>query len=210
MSENPLQAIKEALASFKPTALRASSLTLLKALGYSSNKTLEIPGSDPKEFIKFIKEFAQPSSSKFNEDKAMLEDWKQADFLFQLTDEELSDGNATSRSEGFDEGLYKSYVFWAIELKGSRFSRTELAGVTRQINRLFPMPAVVFFSYGNKLSIAIIDRRPNKVNSDLDLLGKVSLIREIDTTPPPPPPHTHTAPTSISWSRCLGRAWSTG
>ena len=181
MLGSPLQTIKEALTGFDPTALRASSLTLLKALGYSSNKTLEIPGSDPKEFIK---KFAQSSSSRFNEDEAVFEDWKQADFLFQLTDEDLSYGNATSQSEKFDKGLYESYVFWAIELKGSLYSRTELAGVTRQINRLFPMPAVVFISYDSKLSIAVINRRHNKVNRDRDVLEKVSLIWEIDTKKP--------------------------
>ena len=75
-------------------------------------------------------------------------------------------------------------ILCPIELKRSRYSRTDLAGVTQQINRLFPMPAIVFISYDSKLSIAVINRRHNKVNRDRDVLEKVSLIWEIDTKKP--------------------------
>ena len=48
---NALADIRAALTAFDPARLRASSLTLLAALGYRSDRTLPIPGApDPAAF----------------------------------------------------------------------------------------------------------------------------------------------------------------
>ncbi len=46
------------------------------------------------------------------------------------------------------------------------------------------MPVMVFFSYGGKVSIAIINRRRNQIHQDRDVLGKVTLMQDIDVFEP--------------------------
>ena len=182
--------IQTALAGFDPQQFRASNLAILHALGYSSDKTREIPGSDPEVFQEIAESY---SHQKLNTEKAKFADWNKAEILFQLTDEELSisvpltkggQGELIFPDAKIEKGLLQSYLFFAIELSGNRYSRTDLANITRQINRLFPMPAIVFFTYKNELSIAVIHRRQHKRAPDRDVLGQVSLIREINIRRP--------------------------
>jgi len=69
-------------------------------------------------------------------------------------------------------------------LKGKDYARGKLAGIARQINRVFPMPVMVMLKHGDLLSIAVINRRQNKVNADKDVLEKVTLIRDISIASP--------------------------
>jgi len=52
------------------------------------------------------------------------------------------------------------------------------------LNRLFPMPVMLFFKYANKLTFSIINRRPNKIDSSKDVVEKVTLIKDIDIENP--------------------------
>ena len=61
---------------------------LLHALGYKSDKTIEIPDSDPQAFLELLAE--HNPNIEINKEKALFDDWLKADILFQLTDEELS------------------------------------------------------------------------------------------------------------------------
>jgi adenine-specific DNA-methyltransferase len=77
-------------------------------------------------------------------------------------------------------------VFFAVELQPGDYARGKLAAITRQINRLFPMPVMVLFKVGSNLSIAVINRRQNKRDESKDVLGKVTLIQNISTVKPHP------------------------
>ena len=179
-SESLHPSIQTALNNFDVRQFRASNLALLNALGYSSDRTQAIPGADPQAF----REIAESHSGKtLNADKAKFADWKQADLLFQFTDEELSEPGLF-QDAAINASQTRSYLFFAIELSGTRYSRTDLATIARQINRLFPMPVMVTFSYHGKLSVAVINRRPHKRDESRDVLGNVSLIREIDVNNP--------------------------
>ena len=173
--------IQAALNTFDTRQFRASNLALLNALGYSSDRTQAIPGADPQAFRKIAESH---SGKNLNADKAKFADWKQADLLFQFTDEELSEHKGLFQDAAINASQTRSYLFFAIELSGPRYSRTDLATIARQINRLFPMPVMVTFSYDGKLSIAVINRRQHKRDESRDVLGNVSLIREIDTSNP--------------------------
>ena len=180
-SESLYAPIQAALNTFDTRQFRASNLALLNALGYSSDRTQAIPGADPQAF----REIAESHSGKnLNADKAKFADWKQADLLFQFTDEELSEHKGLFQDAAINASQTRSYLFFAIELSGPRYSRTDLATIARQINRLFPMPVMVTFSYDGKLSIAVINRRQHKHDESRDVLGNVSLIREIDISKP--------------------------
>ena len=180
-SESLYASIHAALNNFDVRQFRASNLALLNALGYSSDKTQAIPGADPQAF----REIAESHSGKnLNADKANFAEWKQADLLFQFTDEELSEHKGLFQDAAINASQTRSYLFFAIELSGTKYSRTDLATIARQINRLFPMPVMVTFSYHDRLSVAVINRRPHKRDESRDVLGNVSLIREIDVNTP--------------------------
>lgn len=171
--------IQSVLQTFNSQPLRKAALALLDTLGYRSDRTLVLEGSKPQAFLDLVK--SQSSPTKFDETKALFSDWKSADILFQLTDQEISN---IQQSDFFNDadvksGLLRSYLFFAIELKGSDYARGKLSAIARQINRVFPMPVMVLLKHAEKLSIAVINRRQNKVHSDKDVLEKVTLIRDI-------------------------------
>jgi hypothetical protein len=67
-------------------------------------------------------------------------------FLFQLTNDELptlAAGQTSLLAPGGDIQPWQveSFVFLTIDLKPGNWSRTRLAALTREVNRLFPMPA---------------------------------------------------------------------
>ena len=179
-SESLSASIQAALNNFDVGRFRASNLALLNALGYSSDRTQAIPGADPQAFREIVESH---SGKNLNADKAKFADWTQADLLFQFTDDELSEPGLF-QDAAINASQTRSYFFFAVELSGTKYSRTDLATIARQINRLFPMPVMVTFSYHGKLSIAVINRRPHKRDESRDVLGNVSLIREIDVSNP--------------------------
>ncbi len=162
------------------TEFRAAHLALLETLGYSSDKTHAIPEADPAAFAAWLESHGQ----SLNRDKALFTDWTRAELLFQLTDEELSGQQGLFDAGEVQPGLLQSYLFFAIELGGSDYTRTQLSDITRQVNRCFPMPVMVLFTYGGSLSVAVINRRRNKREAHKDVLGKVTLIHGIDLAGP--------------------------
>jgi hypothetical protein len=120
----------------------------------------------------------------------MLAEWQSVDFLFQLTDDEVraaAGGNQQFlfESKGKWQGAaMESYLFFAITLAKPYYSRTELSGITRAVNRLFPMPAMLLFRHGDTLTLAVINRRLHKLDSSKDVLEKVTLIKDIRLVQP--------------------------
>lgn len=83
-----------------------------------------------------------------------------------------------------DNTNIQSYLFFAVDLAGSHYTRTRLARATRSINKLFPMPAMVIFRHGASLTIAIIARRMHRRDASRDVLEKVTLIKDIRCADP--------------------------
>ena len=108
--------------------------------------------------------------------KALFDDWLKADVLLQLTDEELSHGTCLFKDDAVNTNLLQSYLFFAIELKRRDYARGKLTAIARQLNRVFPMPVMVFIKHRDLLSIAVINRRRNQRDADKDVLGKVAII----------------------------------
>ena len=170
--------MKSALANFETLPINAARQILTK-LGYRSDKFLVGAGSKPQDFLG---DFA--IDHPFDQAKALVPEWKSADLLFQLTDQELSRESALFTDDSVQRGLLKSYVFIAIELRGSDYARGKFSGIARQINRLFPMPVMVVFKHGDRLTIAVINRRRNKLDDSRDVLEKATLIRDITFAQP--------------------------
>jgi len=172
-------AIRQRIQAFANQPLREAALSLFAELGYESDRTLET-----RSVADFRHQF--DPESKLEHKSALIEIWQSAELLFQLTDEELSRNTALFKDESVKTGLLQSYVFIAIELTEGDYARGKLAGIARQINRIFPMPVMVLFKIGARLSIAVINRRVNKRDEGKDVLGKVTLIQNIAIEKPHP------------------------
>lgn len=171
--------VRDAVTSFTTQSLRSASLGLFASLGYKSDRTLAV-----STVADFCAQFdptgllAHPRAEKAN--------WKSIELLFQLTDEELSRHATLFKDTAVKASLLQSYVFFAVELQPGDYARGKLAAITRQINRVFPMPVMVLFKVGSNLSIAVINRRQNKRDESKDVLGKVTLIQNISIAKPHP------------------------
>lgn len=178
--------IQSVLATFASAPLREAATSLLATLGYQSDRTINLGSSSPKAFLEFIR--THSADVAFNETKALFTDWKSADLLCQLTDEEISGHQSLFKETDINPGLLRSYLFFAIELTGENYARGKLTGIARQINRIFPMPVMVLIKHlADKhpvLSIAVINRRQSKKDAAKDVLGKVTIIRDISITEP--------------------------
>jgi len=170
------QQIKDVLGAFAGSDLRAAAIGLLNSLGYQSKKTLDLDNTPDAFLAEFDKR-----DRKFREDKALFDYWKSVEFLFQITDDEVRNAGAqgTLFDSGYDHGNYQSYLFFALDLKKNHYTRTHLADITREINLLFDMPAMLLIRHNGALTFSIIDRRLHKKDQSRDVLEKVKLIKDI-------------------------------
>jgi len=180
--------IETALKSFSSGNISQSSLALFATLGY--NTTRQNPFVK-KTIAEFEENFGHAFAEKnFNKEKARFAEWKSVDLLFQLSREELSGQQGLFDSnkinwEGEDEKtVIETYLFFAIELTQPEYSRTLLAQVTREVNKIFPMPVMIIFRHGQNLTLSIIDRRLHKRDAQKDVLKKVTLIKDISIGSP--------------------------
>lgn len=172
--------IEQALKDFQRGALAINAKNLLNTLGYESEITMDFESSLAEEFISYFDEFG-----KLNPERAMVDEWESIDFLFQLTEEEISGSDQTriafNNNKQLDNTIIESYVFFALKLRESSYTRTQLSNITREINKLMPMPAMIIFQHAQTLTLAVINRRLHKRDESKDVLEKVTLIKDIDS-----------------------------
>ena len=171
--------LTEALSAFTRLELKDASRNLLAALGYNSDKFLPGLASTPEAF-----EETFTRGSSFDKGKALFAEWKSADLIFQYTEDELSLNKELLPNREVSKSLFKSYVFISIELKQETYARGAFSAIARQVNRVFPMPVMVLFKHSKRVTIAVINRRRNKLDEGKDVLEKATLIRDINTIQP--------------------------
>ena len=173
------RAIENSLKSFASMPIAGAAIALFEALGYRSEKRLALK---PNTADGFLNIFGQQRA--VNRDQALVDEWQSVDFLFQLTDDEVraaaADSQFTFESQGkWNGAMIESCLFFAIALKQPHYTRTQLAGITRAVNRLFAMPVLLIFRHGDTLTLAVINRRLHKRDESKDVLEKVTLIKDI-------------------------------
>ncbi|MGR3913091.1 MAG: Eco57I restriction-modification methylase domain-containing protein [Gammaproteobacteria bacterium] len=186
-ANNPVnEEVRAALRAFTPADLRANARALLNALGYSSERTSGLGGS-PHNFIAQFPSLprrAAPTESEKDFRKAA----NSAHILFQYTDQEIGESVQMNPLEGaaFDRSQAKSFLFIAVELAPGEYARGKYAAMTREISKRFAMPVCVLFENGGRITLAFAHRRESKRpgDTDRDILGKVSLIRDVDCAKP--------------------------
>ncbi len=177
-------AIKEALNRFTTGGLVENSRNLLNTLGYRSERVLALESSTAETFIA-----AYDRQGKLNRDRALTAEWTSIDLLFQLSGDDLTLTDTTGllfdpSQTQVDNTIIASYLFFAIRLEGNDYSRTQLSQITREINKLFIMPAMLLFQHGETLTLSIINRRLHASDPSRDVLEKVTLIKDIDFKDP--------------------------
>lgn len=165
------QDIKTALQCFSDGNLADNARNLLDVLGYHSERRIDL---EPNTADGFIAHFDSHNTMKW--ERGLLNEWESIDFLFQLIEEEITQ---IERS-GLDQIGFESYLFFALKLRNQDYTRTQLANITREINKLFAMPAMIIFQHAESLTIAVIDRQLNKIDKSKDRYEKVTLIEYID------------------------------
>jgi adenine-specific DNA-methyltransferase len=171
--------IRQALAELNQVATGEGVKHLLEILGYVTPREVPLDSATPIAIIDLF------GWQGFREDKGFLEEWSSIDCLLQVTEEEIvKDGRLQLFKANFDKDYLSSYLFLGLTLKNSLYSRGKLAAIAREINRQSPIPIMVVFRYGDSLTLAIIDRRPNQVQKDRDILEKITLIKDIQIASP--------------------------
>ena len=190
MAENKIerrQAVQTALLAFANAPLATASASLLNSLGYSSEKTADL-GNNAEALLGNIEQF-KPELGAISRDKVKADRWKSCAFLFQITNDEipsLAVGQAPlSTDSKVARSQIESFVFLAIELQDKQWSRTDLAVITRELNRRFPMPGILLFRHDSLFSLAIIDRRQNLRDGNRDVIdSRITVIKDVSLSNP--------------------------
>ena len=177
-------AIRDALVQsrYSNSEFHDSARELLKAMNYQSDRE----GPPVSDADSFIAQFPARNPNTAAE-RGFAEEVKSVRVIFQMTDSEIQQSEQGSLFETGESHYDKvrSFLFVAIELKGRSYPRGRYAQFTREVNRRFSSPTVVLFrSADNLVTLAFVHRRKNRVHSERDVLGSVSLVREIDTESP--------------------------
>ena len=170
--------IKSALQRFSDGNLAENARHLLNVLGYHSQRIMDL---EPNTADGFVEHF-DPHNTMSRE-RGQLSKWESIDFLFQLTDEEITqNAQSTFHFEGnaADQNGFESYLFFALKLRNQAYTRTQLSNTTREINKLFTMPAMIIFQHAESLTFSVIDRQLNKLDKSEDGLEKITLIEHVD------------------------------
>ena len=172
-------AISDALAAMVDSDLTVAATDLLTTCGYQSERTLPSQSGDAGDFNRQFPAVNPGTQSE----QAFLDNAESVHVLFQFTSGEVQGETqrALFDATGFDTGNARSFLFAAVQLRGDDYPRGQYAGFTRELNKRFPMPMVVLFrTAANLTSLAFVYRQPNKRDPERDVLGSVSLIREIN------------------------------
>ena len=174
MAESLAHSLCSALAGLSGTApLRSGAAGLLNVLGYKSERT-----ADAGSVKGFLERFATEGTlTKRKRD--LFESWTGVDIVYQFTAGEIAKQTSLFDSADFDEGRIESFLFLAVDLAEDAYTRTYLAETTRAVNRFFAMPVIVLFRHDSTLTLAAIHRRPHKRDDYLDVLEKVTLVKDI-------------------------------
>ena len=175
-------AIQQALQAFADQPLNSSSTALLAALGYRSDKTADL-GNNAEDLLGSIEQF-RPDLGRIDRNKVQAQRWKSCALLFQLTNDEipsLAMGQApVGAGDELAQGQIESFVFLVIDLQGEHWPRTQLATITRELNKRFPMPAIILFRHSTLLSLAVIDRRQHLRDATRDVIdSRITVIKDV-------------------------------
>ena len=181
------QNIENALKNFldDQQSLRDVSTNLLNTLGYYSKRV----GSDGVDNVRFERLVESALETANPSEKLLIENWQSFYRIMQVADDEIyqqinSQQGTLFESMGIDDMLRESYMFVTVQLTGDTYTRTQLANITRFINKELDKSIMVIFRYSDLLTLAIINMREHKIDASKKVLEKVTLIKDINLESP--------------------------
>ncbi len=168
--------IESALAAMVDDDFLETSKDLLAVLGYRSDRTANFPVTADH----FIWRFPARNENTDTEQE-FRKNVESVELVFQVSSEEiaLDDQPMLFEAPTFDEGYVRTFTFFAIELTDKDYPRGKYAQFTREVNKRFIMPVVVFFRVRDCLTIGFVGRRQHRRDPDRDVLEQVTLIKDI-------------------------------
>lgn len=181
MGENDIKRnIENAIKSFGEGNLSQNSLSLFESLGYNCTRRSPLHNHNYDDFREnFIN-----INSNFDAVRALTNEWIYVDLLFQLSKDEILTQTSLFDTKQVNNTIIETYLFFSIELKEKGYSRSALSDITREVNKLFPMPVMILFKYGNHLTFSVINRRLHKKDKERDVLEKVTQVKDISIQKP--------------------------
>lgn len=180
-----LDRIRAVLKDTEGGEFATAARSLLAELGYRSDRTLSDQTGDVNQFIERYpaRKAATQSENDFRDEDPTVR------IIFQVTDSEIdlppSEQETLFEMPGFNTGNAGSFLFVTVELTADTYPRYTYTQITREINKRFSMPTVVLFRTAHSLlTLAFVHRRAHKRDPQRDVLGDVSLIREINPADP--------------------------
>ena len=179
------QNIENVLKNFDQYPLREAATTLLNTLNYYSQRV----GNDAIDKERFDRLLESALDTANPSDKLRIDEWQSFLQIMQVSDDEINqqiepEQGTLFESTSIDDALRTSYMFVTVQLTKNAYTRTQLADITRFINKAFEKSIMVMFRYGAVLSLAIINRRTNLSNDTKQVLEKVTLIKDINLDSP--------------------------
>ena len=182
-TENIKKNIETALAALPDGDFLAMAQGLLETLGYQSELTPELRGS-----VDEVVDALGLEKKHTNAAQNLNEEVRSIGFIFQVGEDEINaNGQQTLDLEtaSFERGHTKRFNFVAVELRDRSYARGKYAEFTREINAWFNAPTVILFKTDdNRLTLSFVHRRQHRYDKSRDVLGNVSLVREINPTQP--------------------------
>ncbi|HPY97344.1 MAG TPA: N-6 DNA methylase, partial [Candidatus Cloacimonadota bacterium] len=166
--------IKTAIQAFTSKPMLEAARELFKILGYESQRVLI------DNYVNFEGFKRSNDTSSFKEDKALVDEWLSINLLFQITSAELNG----IKPYVFEHKVKHSFLFMCVELKGHEYSRTKIAQISREINKVYKMPVLILFKYNNLLTLSVMDKRKNKNDDNKDVILKITMIKDISIVSP--------------------------
>ena len=165
VGETPLpQAARDFL---MPSAMIATAPSLWTARQKNSSPNSPTHREKAPNRKKTLSAKSTPSISSFNSPKM------------------TSSNKATCLIKDLNKGTHQSFLFVAADLAEQQYARSDYATLTREISKRFAMPVFVLFRRTDFVSLAFAGRRPSrKPGHDREVLGKVSLLRDINCHQP--------------------------
>ncbi|WP_068816189.1 hypothetical protein [Phormidesmis priestleyi] len=178
VKENILRDLKR----FERGDLVESAIALFRTLGYGTDKRVSL---DQPTAASFLNSFNGDGVLK--PEKARVDEWQSVDLLFQLTKDKIVESDQLGiqfNDVKVDNTIIESYLFFGIRLRGESYSRSKLADITREANKLFQMPVMLVFQHGKTVTLSVINRRLSRRDSSIDVLEKVTLVKDIAVANP--------------------------
>ncbi len=177
--------ILDALGKCAEADFEDASLELLGAMGYPDEYGKAGESGAPEAFVQ---DFPADSPDTASE-RVFLEQVENVRIINQLTEDEVealvSRQHMLLDMSEIDKSNARSFLFASVQLVSESYSRGQYAIFTREINKRFAIPTVVVFrAASGRITLAFVNRRVSKRDAERDVLGNVSLIREIDPRDP--------------------------